>query len=622
VADETRTILIDIEAPDKDFDEELGKVNSTIIENRKQIKELSKDYKNNATEIAKLEAENRDLSQSKRTLIKESKTEKGSLAALRLELAKQTKERNELNTSSEEGAARFKQLQTSIAGLNEEIGGFEQEGGDFRRNVGNYPSLAGNATGAIKQLWTTLLANPLIAIAALLAGLVKLFSESQTGAEFFRKSSAALNATLGLLKDIVEFLGGELIKLFENPKQALKDFAQLIKDNIVTRFEGLMKLIPRLGKAMGLLFKLKFAEAGKVALDAVAQVTLGVEDFTEKVGDSIVAVVEFGKKIKETSDEAFALEQRMIANEKALADFRVEQAKSNAEQKALNRIIEDQTKSFEERLAAGQAFSDAEEAQIAKGIELQEKRLKILREQNAQTNSTEEDLQRVRDAEIELANLLAASDEKQVTNANKLFGIRTQQEAARQKQVDQEFTDIQKLADEAAKASEEQDKRTLAELQLKQDVNQKIQSSATELIGTLAGDSKGVSLALAGINIAEAVTKSLTSVPFPFNIPLAAGTAAAGLVQLNKIKSTKVPGGGGGTASVSIPSGGGITPSGLANVNGSLLSQFSSPAQNQADQNAAIVQGISNMPQATVAVVDINTGQNKRAVKVGEAELG
>ena len=622
MADETKTILIDIEVEDKDFDQEIGKVNSAIKTNRAEIKELSKDYDNNAAAIAKLEAENRDLSQSKRTLIKESKTEKGSLNALRLELAKQTKERNELNTSSEEGAARFKQLQGSIAGLNEEISGFEEAGGDFRRNVGNYPSLAGNAGGAIKQLWTVLLANPLILIVSALVGLVKVFSETQTGAEFFRKTSAALNATLGLFSDIIEDLGGKIIKVFEDPKQALKDLGKLIFDQITTRVIGLIEFFPKMGEAIKLALQLKFKEAGEVALNAVAKVTLGVEDFTEKVETTIESIVEFSKQIAVASDTAFALENAMIANEKALADLRVEQAESIKDQKALNRIIEDQTKSFEERLKAGQEFSDNEEAQIAKSIKLQKDRIKLLEEQNKLTNSTEEDIQRVRDAQIELANLQAASDERSVTNANKLFGIRTQQEAARQKQVDQEFTDIQKLADAEAKASEEQDKRTLAELQLKQDVNKQLSSGATELIGKLAGEGKVASLATAGINIAQGITRALASAPPPVNIGLAAITAAAGLVQLNKIKSTKVPGGGGGgTASVSIPTGGGNIQ-GLASVNGSLLSQFSSPAQSQADQNAAIVQGISNLPAGQVAVVDINTGINKRAVKVGEAELG
>ncbi len=629
-ADETRTIIIDVEVPEKDFEKEIGKVNTALRKNKEEIKELSKDYENNATAISKLDAENRDLAKSKQQLIKESKTESNSLNALRLRVANLTKERNNLDISSKEGVARFKELNKQILENTDTLKEAEEAGGDFRRSVGNYSKGIGEAVSGTQVFGTTLgslfrllLANPIILVVTALAALVKVFSETQAGAEFFRKTGAALNASLGLLKDIVEFLGVELIKLFDDPVQSIKDFANLIKENIINRFEGLIELIPQLAKAINLLFKLEFAEAGKVALDAVAKVTLGVENFTEKVTESIVAVVEFAKQISIASDTAFGLENRLIANEKALADLRVEQAQSIKSQKELNLIIEDQTKSFEERLKAGQEFADNEAAQISKAIELQKEQIEILKAQNDITNSREEDIQRVRDAEIELANLQAASFERALTNNNKLFGIRQQQEAERQKVFNQEITDIQILAAAEAEAADQQDKEELSLLKLKDDANKQIVSGTLSLLGELGGAGKIAAVAQAGINIAQGITKAIAQGGIA-GLATGAIVGAAGLVQLNKIRNTEVPGGGsGGNASVSIPSGNGVSQvSGLANVNASLLSQFSTPAQNQADQNAAIIEGISNMPQATVAVVEINKAQDNRAVKVGEAELG
>lgn len=52
---------------------------------------------------------------------------------------------------------------------------------------------------------------------------------------------------------------------------------------------------------------------------------------------------------------------------------------------------------------------------------------------------------------------------------------------------------------------------------------------------------KLISLAQAAINIAEAVTKSLTSQPFPLNVILAAATGAAGYFQLREIAKSKPP---------------------------------------------------------------------------------
>jgi hypothetical protein len=59
---------------------------------------------------------------------------------------------------------------------------------------------------------------------------------------------------------------------------------------------------------------------------------------------------------------------------------------------------------------------------------------------------------------------------------------------------------------------------------------------------TLFNIGKAASLATAGINVIEAVTKTMTAVPFPANIPLAIGQAAAGAVQIGKIASTNMQG--------------------------------------------------------------------------------
>lgn len=65
---------------------------------------------------------------------------------------------------------------------------------------------------------------------------------------------------------------------------------------------------------------------------------------------------------------------------------------------------------------------------------------------------------------------------------------------------------------------------------------------------------KAFSIAEAVMNTAQAVTKSLTSLPFPFNLAAAAGTAAAGAAQIATIASTQPGGGGGG---IKAPSAGG-----------------------------------------------------------------
>ena len=68
---------------------------------------------------------------------------------------------------------------------------------------------------------------------------------------------------------------------------------------------------------------------------------------------------------------------------------------------------------------------------------------------------------------------------------------------------------------------------------------------------------KAFSIAEAVMNTAQAVTKSLTSLPFPFNLAAAAGTAAAGAAQIATIAATQPGGGGGGIKAPSASGGAG-----------------------------------------------------------------
>ena len=68
---------------------------------------------------------------------------------------------------------------------------------------------------------------------------------------------------------------------------------------------------------------------------------------------------------------------------------------------------------------------------------------------------------------------------------------------------------------------------------------------------------KAFSIAEAVMNTAQAVTKTYTTLPYPFNIPAAIGQAAAGAAQIATIASTQPGGGGGGIKAPSASGGAG-----------------------------------------------------------------
>jgi hypothetical protein len=108
--------------------------------------------------------------------------------------------------------------------------------------------------------------------------------------------------------------------------------------------------------------------------------------------------------------------QEQVRAEKALE---LERAKSRLQIAELKKIAEDTTKSQSERLAATQKAEAIEQGLVNKSISLQKNRIELLKAQNALTNSTDEDLNRVTDAEIALSELQNESVEKQIELQNK-----------------------------------------------------------------------------------------------------------------------------------------------------------------------------------------------------------
>lgn len=451
-------VVVDNAAAEKNIRSQTMAVDALTNANKdlqKENKELNKDYVNNSAKItdnnsaiAKNKAEINGANASRKASIKDLKTEDKSINSLRASLAKNTKERNALSQSTKEGRAEFKRLTVVLKSQSDQLKKLEGDAGDFRRQVGDYKQAFGEAAGGVKGFGTDLgsvfnliKGNPIVLLVSAISGLIAIFAKSQTGIEFFRKAGAALNTTFGLLIDSVESLGIFLIDAFSNPKKSLDELVDSIENGIVFYFtefipNAIQKVIDGfvlLGEAASLVFDGEFTKAAEVGEEAILKLGDGLTDLnpvTALVKTGIEATVEVVKDLAEeintATTAAYGLEDSMIANEKAIADQQVTVAQSIKSQKELNLLIEDQTASIADRITAGNKFARVEQDQITESIRLQEEKIALLKAQNDITNSTEEDIQRVRDAEIELANLQAASLERQVTNQNKLNTVKAQ----------------------------------------------------------------------------------------------------------------------------------------------------------------------------------------------------
>ena len=162
--------------------------------------------------------------------------------------------------------------------------------------AGAMNTLKASLTGVIASLRTLKGAMAATGIGALILGVVALkeaFTSSEEGQNRFAKIMGVLGALIGNVRDGLAKLGDNIIYVFTNPLEPLKKFGKLLVDNVINRFIGIVELIPALGKAVSLLFKGEFKEAGKTAADAVGKVVLGVESVTEKINDATKATTDF-----------------------------------------------------------------------------------------------------------------------------------------------------------------------------------------------------------------------------------------------------------------------------------------------------------------------------------------
>ena len=335
---------------------------------------------------------------------KDAKKSLGSLEKSIDGVAKSTKEDvNEINTSVSSMTESFSSGIDSI--------------GDSFGSLGAPLASAKQGIASLGQGFKALLANPIpLLIATIVGGLTalyKAFTRTEEGANKVGVVFAYLEGLMIPLVKGAETLAKNLVAAFENPQQALKDFGNLLVNNIINRFEGILELIPNLGKAISLVFDGEFSEAGKVAANALGKVLLGAEDV-------VGAIEELGETIKETTDEALkfaAAAAELERQEQKLVKLNRENevllSKQLKDRELLMNIRDNELLSIEERIAANEELNKLETEQLNRSKEAGLLAISIAEQRIELEGKTTENLDALAEAQIEYNNILADSAGRQ-----------------------------------------------------------------------------------------------------------------------------------------------------------------------------------------------------------------
>jgi DNA repair exonuclease SbcCD ATPase subunit len=373
-----------------------------------------------------------------------------------------------------DSAEQIDEVSKSAEGLNENLKETEKTtektSKAVKKTKDTFSDLPGPIGGVISALKDTgkamyaLVANPigavLAAIAATLFTLFKAFTSTNDGADRFDAALAGLKTGLDVVLNAIAKVADILIGMFENPKQALKDFGNLIKENITNRFEGLIELVPALGNAISLLFKGEFKEAGKVATDAVAKVGLGVENITDKVGNAITEIGKVVGEANKAAKESAKIEAILQGIEDAERSLRIERSKQARQTAAARLLMEDETASYDERIAALKEVQASEETLAAKELVIAKQKANAIIARNKLTSASDEALAQEAEAIAKVNELETESIIRRRKNVKAIESL-NKEKVASEKAALKEIEDAQKEAKERTdKEFEETNKAT------------------------------------------------------------------------------------------------------------------------------------------------------------------
>ena len=385
---------------------------------------------------------------------------------------------------------------TAVGGLTKQL---DKMSGGAITGFRNFTAGIKNGVTGLRSFKVALAATGIGLLVVAIASLVSYFRSTKEGAEKLRVIMSTLGAVVDVIRDRVSKMGKILFEAISNPQETIKNLGKLIKENLMNRFEGMLELIPAVGTAISLALKGKFSEAGKVATDAAGKVFLGVESVTDAVGKAGEAIADLTEEIKKEAQAAADLEKALNKLKDEERDFIKQRAETNKQIAEARLLAEDDTLAIEERIEALQRSVDLEQQTVDEQLRLAEERARITREQVALGESTEEDLQRVAEAEAAVIDLQTASLKTQKRLQTELNSLKAEATAAQKAESEKEKKRIKDEQEAREKAYQDQlkAKQTLEDELYRESLNAREQEELAlmqefDMRVALAGDDEGL----------------------------------------------------------------------------------------------------------------------------------
>tara|TARA_R110002124_G_scaffold2233_1_gene14655 strand:+ start:2186 stop:4021 length:1836 start_codon:yes stop_codon:yes gene_type:complete len=392
----------------------------------------------------------------------------------------------ELEVKSDKGVKDVKKLNKEISNTNKEIKQTQEAstqmgstldkatGGAVTKFKGLKGALKTAVTG-FKSLRIAIIGTGIGALLIAITSLGQAFTRSEEGQNKFAKILGVIGSVTGNLLDLLADLGEGIISVFENPKQALIDFKNLIVENITNRFNAIIDTLGFLGSAFKKVFSGDFSgalEDAKKAGSSYVDSLTGVKNTLDKITESTKGFV---KELKEEAKIAGQIADQRAKADKVERKLIVERAEADRKVAELREKAADKDKvSAKDRIEALEEAGRINEEITNKEIQAAKLRLEAKQSENALTKSTKADLDEEANLKARLIQLETARLRQQKSITAEISGARKQEKAeleaeAKEKQdkINKEATDentrleaIQKVRDDFKQKQAEKEAET------------------------------------------------------------------------------------------------------------------------------------------------------------------
>ena len=424
---------------------------------------------------------------------------------------------------------------------------------------------------------------------------MEVLNQNQKVADAFSTTFEVLSLGFNDFFNFIDRNAGNIINyfkgIFSDPKQAVIDLGQAIKDNIIERFNSTLDMLGYLSDAFKKVFAGDFdgaMESAKMAGKEYIDVLTGVDGSVDKIADTVSKAVTGIADYTKSTYEAAKSNTELTKSAEVAAVMQQGLIEKYDRQAELQRQIrDDESKSIEERVAANNKLGEILDEQEASMLNLADIQLAAAQAQYDK-NQNQENYIALLEAQNEKEGVLAqlaGFRSEQLTNINSLERDRL---ALIKEEEELKIEIAETEAERIAKIAEDKEKAYQDELRQKEEIRQATLSNLDTIIAAAGSETKigrALFIAKQAMLIKEQIAKAKATlvelgliaakggadvasgfgatakVGFPQNIPLLIAFAAQAAGIFGSIKSAvnaakgsaSKMGASGGGGSVSAP---------------------------------------------------------------------